>query len=148
MHRLIATWFGCGLAPFAPGTAGSFAAVILAAPLLNHPAWYLLIAALILTPIAIWSSDRTARALALKDPGLIVVDEVVGQWITLGGATALNWRSLLIGFVLFRLFDVWKPFPARRFEALPGGYGIVADDVMAGIYGALVLFACGKLALY
>jgi phosphatidylglycerophosphatase A len=144
--RILATWFGCGLVPFAPGTMGSLAAVVMAIPVATP--WYLLAAAVILTPVAIWSADVTARHLALKDPGLIVIDEVVGQWITLGGATHLNWRSLALGFVLFRLFDIWKPFPARRLEALPGGFGIVADDMMAGVYGSLVLFGCGWFNFY
>jgi len=78
----------------------------------------------------------------------VVVDEVVGQWITLAGAFTLNWKSWLAAFVLFRLFDVWKPFPVRRLERLPGGVGIVADDAMAGVYSALVLFAAGWFNLY
>ena len=139
--KILSTWFGCGLVPVAPGTAGSLAAVLLAIPFLHVPPWYFLIAALLLTPIGIWSAGVTARQLSRKDPGLIVIDEVIGQWITLAGATHLNWRSLLLGFLLFRLFDVWKPFPARRLEALPGGVGIVADDMMAGVYGLAVLAA-------
>jgi phosphatidylglycerophosphatase A len=148
LAKLLSTWFGCGLVPFAPGTAGSLAAVILAIPFIHTSPWYLLLAAVLLAPIAIWSADVTARRLALKDPGSIVIDEVVGQWITLAGATHLNWRSLLLGFLLFRLFDVWKPFPARRLEALPGGLGIVADDMMAGVYGLAVLLACGFFGIY
>ena len=77
-----------------------------------------------------------------------MVDEVLGQWITLAGATALNWKSWLAAFCLFRLFDIWKPPPVRQLEALPGGTGIVADDVMAGVYGALVLFLRGWFNLY
>jgi phosphatidylglycerophosphatase A len=146
--KLLATWFGCGLVPVAPGTVGSLAAVLLAIPFARTSPWYLLLAALILTPAAIWSADVTARQLSRKDPGLIVIDEVVGQWITLSGAAHLNWRSLILGFLLFRLFDVWKPFPARRLEALPGGLGIVADDMMAGVYGMAVLLVCGFLGLY
>lgn len=148
LAKILSTWFGCGLAPFAPGTAGSLAAVLLAILFIHTSPWYLLLAALLLTPIAIWSADSTAKQLSLKDPGLIVIDEVVGQWITLAGATHLNWRSLVLGFALFRLFDVWKPFPARRLEALPGGLGIVADDMMAGVYGLLVLSICGLAGLY
>ncbi len=83
-----------------------------------------------------------------KDPQFVVVDEVVGQWISLGGAARLNWKSLLAGFVLFRLFDIWKPWPARALEKLPRGYGIVMDDVMAGVYAALVLFLAGWFNLY
>ncbi len=146
--KLLATWFGCGLVPFAPGTAGSLAAVLLAVPFTRASPLFLLLAAALLTPVAFWSAGATARALSRKDPGLIVIDEVVGQWIALAGARRLNWRSLLIGFVLFRLFDVWKPFPARRLESLPGGFGIVADDIMAGVYASLVLFACGWFNFY
>ena len=90
----------------------------------------------------------TARQSKLKDPQIVVVDEVLGQWITLAGATSLNWKSWLAAFVLFRLFDIWKPPPIRRLEALHSGTGIVADDVMAGLYGALVLFVAGCFNLY
>jgi phosphatidylglycerophosphatase A len=76
------------------------------------------------------------------------VDEVVGQWMTLTGATVLNWKSWLLALALFRLFDIWKPPPVRQLERLPGGLGIVADDAMAGVYGALVLFAAGWFNLY
>ncbi|MCU1259987.1 MAG: phosphatidylglycerophosphatase [Bryobacterales bacterium] len=148
LPKVLSTWFGCGLAPVAPGTAGSLAAVLLAIPFIHTSPLYLLLAAVLLTPIAIWAADVTARQLSRKDPGLIVIDEVVGQWIALAGATHLNWRSLLLGFALFRLFDVWKPFPARRLEALPGGLGIVADDIMAGIYASLVLFLFGWFNFY
>jgi phosphatidylglycerophosphatase A len=73
----------------------------------------------------------------------VVIDEVVGQWITLAGASTLNWKSWLTAFVLFRLFDIWKPPPVRQLERIPGGAGIVLDDAMAGIYAALVLYAAG-----
>lgn len=146
-HKLLATWFGCGLVPVAPGTAGSLAAVVIAAFVPWRPLTFC-VAALALTPVAIWSAGATARDLGREDPGLVVIDEVVGQWITLSGASHLNWKSLLFGFALFRLFDVWKPWPARRLESLPAGYGIVADDFMAGIYGALVLSLLGWFNLY
>jgi phosphatidylglycerophosphatase A len=77
-----------------------------------------------------------------------VIDEVAGQWITLAGATAWNWKSLLIGFLLFRLFDIWKPAPVRQLERLPDGTGIMADDLMAGVYAAVVLYVAGRLNLY
>jgi phosphatidylglycerophosphatase A len=147
----IATWFGCGYAPVGPGTAGSAAAVLLA--LLAYaqwhfsPLWLLAPAAVLLAP-GIWAAGVVAKNLQQEDPGLVVVDEVIGQWITLAGATTLNWKSWLAGFILFRLFDIWKPFPVRQLEALPGGTGIVADDVMAGLYGALVLFTAGCFNLY
>jgi len=102
----------------------------------------------ILAAPAIWAAGVTARESGLKDPQIVVVDEVVGQWLTLAGAVQLNWKSWLLGFALFRLFDIWKPAPVRQLERLPGGIGIVADDAMAGIYGALVLFAAGWFNLY
>ena len=95
-----------------------------------------------------WAADVTAREIGRKDPGLVVVDEVVGQWITLAGAMTLNWKAWLAAFIPFRLFDIWKPPPVRQLERLPGGIGIVADDAMAGIYGAVVLFAMGWVHLY
>jgi phosphatidylglycerophosphatase A len=78
----------------------------------------------------------------------VVIDEVVGQWLTLAGARPLNWKSFLAAFVLFRLFDIWKPAPVRQLESLQGGAGIVADDLMAGVYAALVLFLAGCFNLY
>ena len=152
-HRLafaIATWFGCGYAPFAPGTAGSLAALGIAY-LLSTAGWrplHFAALALVMLPVGIWSATITAQVSGAKDPSIVVVDEVLGQWITLAGATALNWKSWLAGFILFRLFDIWKPPPVRRLEALPSGAGIVADDVMAGVYGALVLFLMGCFNLY
>ena len=73
---------------------------------------------------------------------------MAGQWITLAGATAFNWKSYLIGFLLFRLFDIWKPAPVRQLERLPTGTGIIADDLMAGVYGAVVLYLAGFYNLY
>ena len=144
---LIATWFGCGYAPVAPGTAGSLAALAIAWLLPLPPIGFGILALLLAGP-AMWAADVTARARGQEDPRIVVVDEVVGQWITLAGATALNWKSWLAALVLFRLFDIWKPAPARQLERLPGGIGIVADDVMAGLYAALVLFAAGWFSLY
>ena len=142
----ISTWFGCGRSPAAPGTVGSAAAVLIAIVLHRYaglqPWHFLLLAALLFGP-AVWASTISAAAANLKDPGFVVVDEVVGQWIALAGAHALNWVAFLAAFALFRLFDIWKPPPARQLEALPGGLGINADDVMAGVYAALVLLLAG-----
>jgi phosphatidylglycerophosphatase A len=148
---VIATWFGCGYFPVAPGTAGSLAALVLAYPLATWAHWrpfYFGVLAVAILPIGIWSATITAEQSHAKDPGIVVVDEVLGQWIALAGATVLNWKSWLAAFLLFRLFDIWKPPPVRRLEALPSGTGIVADDLMAGVYGALVLFLMGCFNLY
>jgi phosphatidylglycerophosphatase A len=134
----LATWFGCGLSPFAPGTVGSLAAVVIAY-LLGWPPWCFAVLGVAFTPIGIWAADVTARVKGKKDPGLVVIDEVVGQWITIAGASTLNWKALVAAFLLFRVLDIVKPPPARQFERLPGGLGIMADDIAAGIYGAMVL---------
>lgn len=151
LANLIATWFGCGRAPVAPGTAGSAAAVVIAVVLHEYAgfAWwhFLLMAALLFYP-AVAASTVAAHAAQKKDPGFVVVDEVIGQWIALAGARHYTWQTYLAAFVLFRLFDIWKPPPVRQLEKLPAGWGINADDVMAGIYAALVLFAAGCFNLY
>ncbi len=147
----IATWFGCGYAPVAPGTVGSAAAIVIAALLTVYAGFgplHVALLAAVLTPPGMWAASRVARALGKEDPGRVVVDEVLGQWLTLAGAGLLNLKTLAAGFVLFRLFDIWKPVPVRQLERLPGGIGIVADDLAAGVYGALVLFAAGWFNLY
>ncbi len=146
--RLLATWFGCGLFPKAPGTVGSLAAALMVLAFLSAAPWTWAVAAATLFPVAVWAAGETARQLGHKDPQIVVVDEVLGQWITLAGATRFNWRAVGIGFVLFRLFDIWKPWPIRPLEKLPGGWGIVLDDCMAGVFAALVLFACGWFNFY
>jgi phosphatidylglycerophosphatase A len=142
LANLVSTWFGCGYAPKGPGTAGSAAAIAIAILLHEFAGlgrWhFLLLAALLFAP-GVWAATRTARALGLKDPGIVVVDEVIGQWIALAGAAHLDWIAYAAAFALFRLFDIWKPPPVRQFESLPEGLGIIADDVMAGIYAAVVL---------
>jgi phosphatidylglycerophosphatase A len=151
LANLLATWFGCGRSPVAPGTVGSLAALAIAAVLHEYAGfapWHFLILAAVFTYPAIWSAGAAARAQKVKDPGFVVIDEVLGQWIALAGARPLNWKSYIAAFVLFRLFDIWKPPPARRLEALPGGLGINADDIAAGLYAALVLFAAGWFNLY
>jgi phosphatidylglycerophosphatase A len=147
----IATWFGCGYSPVAPGTAGSLAALAIGIVLHEYAglaAWHFLILAAALFVPATWAATVTSEVMKLKDPQIVVVDEVLGQWIALAGARALNWKSYLAAFALFRLFDIWKPPPVRQLEALPGGLGINLDDVMAGAYGALVLFVAGCFNLY
>jgi phosphatidylglycerophosphatase A len=148
---LLSTWFGCGYFPIAPGTVGSLAALAIAIPLhqlAGFAWWHFLLLAAIGTAPAIWSASETAQALKLKDPGIVVIDEVLGQWVALAGAHPFNWKSYAAAFALFRLFDIWKPPPVRQLEALPEGTGIVADDLMAGIYAALVLFLAGCFNLY
>jgi phosphatidylglycerophosphatase A len=143
---VVATWFGCGYSPFAPGTVGSAAALAIGIALREWaglPWWGFLALALLLTGPAIWAAGVTATVLKIKDPGCVVVDEVLGQWIALAGAHTYDWKHYAAAFILFRLFDIWKPAPVRQLESLPGGIGINADDMMAGVYAALVLFIAG-----
>jgi phosphatidylglycerophosphatase A len=148
---LLSTCGYVGFFPIAPGTAGSIVALLVAL-LLHHylgfPPWTFAVLALLLFPIAVRASTITAKANSVDDPGFVVIDEVIGQWITLAGATQLNWKSALAGLLLFRLFDIWKPPPVRQLERLHGGLGINADDAMAGLYGALVLWLAGWFNLY
>jgi len=137
---VVATFFGAGLGKPGPGTWGSVAAVLLWAAFARFlnptPAALLiaLIAGIVLSiGLGVPAATIAARESARHDPGFVVIDEVAGQWIVLIGSPA-DWRHALIALVLFRLFDITKPFPARQLERLPDGWGIVFDDVAAGLY--------------
>jgi phosphatidylglycerophosphatase A len=145
----ISTFFGCGYFPKAPGTIGSLAGIGTAALFHYWGAGRVTLFAIIVVsfPIAVWASTRTARALGREDPGQVVADEVLGQWVTLLGAAVWNWKTYLVAFLLFRVLDIWKPQPVRKAESLPDGLGIVTDDVIAGIYGALILYIGTQLRL-
>jgi phosphatidylglycerophosphatase A len=136
----VATFFGAGLGKPGPGTWGSVAAVLLWAAFARflHPAPATLLIALIAgivlsIALGVPAATIAARESGRHDPGFVVIDEVAGQWIALLGSPA-DWRHALIALVLFRLFDITKPFPARQLERLPEGWGIVFDDVAAGLY--------------
>jgi phosphatidylglycerophosphatase A len=136
----VATFFGAGFGKPGPGTWGSVAAVLLWAALAFafHPAAQTLLITLLIgialtLLLGIPAATIVARESGRHDPQIVVIDEVAGQWIALLGSHA-NWRHALIALVLFRLFDMTKPFPLRRLEDLPEGWGIVLDDVGAGLY--------------
>lgn len=140
---LIATFFGVGHLQPGSGTWAAAITVIAwwAASHLVAPRWLLsveAIVALAITLIGIPPSTTVARESGRKDPGFVVIDEVAGQMISLIGVP-LNWKYLLASFILFRGFDIVKPFPLRRLERLPGGTGIMMDDVGAGLYVVLLL---------
>ena len=197
LAMIIATAFGVGYLPKAPGTFGSLVGIAVA--ILTHPVclfilieamishsrsvgigfdvpplqerWAFvillvpsLLAFLVVSAIGVWSSTVMAARAGISDPQFVVIDEVAGMMLTLvlgiaplslpthllptenasvfalySGLSLLNWRYLLLGFLLFRLFDIWKPFPVRQLERLPRGWGIMADDWMAGIYAAILL---------
>ncbi len=140
---LAATFFGAGRLRPGPGTWGSAAAILAWAVLsrwIPAQAQCVVLAGLALLAIVagIPAATRFARALQLKDPQTVVIDEVAGQWITLLVAP-VSWKTLLLGFILFRAFDILKPPPVRQLERLPEGTGIVMDDVAAGLYALLVM---------
>ena len=135
----IATWFGAGLVPRIPGTAGSIAAIPLAWGLSAVGVPAVALAAALVTAVGIWAADVVVERSGAKDPPIVVVDEVAGMLVT-ALAAAPDWRSQLGGFVLFRIADQTKPFPARAAERrLPGGWGVVLDDVAAGVWSAAAL---------
>lgn len=137
--RLLATVFGAGRFPVAPGTFASLLAALAFKLVLSEATWPIqigVIAALFI--IGVWAAGRHSAELGRKDPRPVVVDEVCGQWLAFLFAPP-TWGFLAAGFLLFRAFDVVKPFPIRRLETLPSGWGIMADDVLAGIYSAAVL---------
>jgi phosphatidylglycerophosphatase A len=135
---VIATGFGSGYAPFAPGTAGSAVGLLFVWGMSTLGLAGQCVAVLAVTAISMIAADTVAKSMGLKDPGLIVADEIAGMMVTMI-AIPLSVKSVLLGFILFRVMDVVKPPPARQFEQFKGGVGIVADDLMAGVYAQLVL---------
>jgi phosphatidylglycerophosphatase A len=141
----IATLFGAGRSPIVPGTAGTLVAVplaLLAARLL--PAWGFAAAAAVLTLLGVWAGGMSARLLETKDPRPVVIDEAAGYFVSLL-FMPIDVYTVAGGFILFRIMDIVKPPPAGRVEGWPGGWGIVADDVVAGIYANLSLRALTSL---
>ncbi len=136
----LATFFGAGYLKPGPGTYGSVAAAVLwllGGWLLHHDGYRLTIATTVaiacVTFAGIPAATRVAREAGQKDPGFVVVDEVAGQWVALLFVPPL-WTNALVAVLLFRFFDILKPPPIRRFEALPEGWGIMADDLVAGLF--------------
>ena len=140
---MIATFFGIGHLQPGSGTWASAVTILLwwAASHRQQPGWQItvaLIASIAITLIGIPASTVVARESRRKDPGFVVIDEVAGQMIALIGVP-VHWKYLVAGFILFRSFDIVKPFPLRRLEELPGGTGIMMDDVGAGLYALALL---------
>ena len=136
----LATGFGSGLSPVAPGTMGTIVGVVLYA--LFFPFSYLaqLIFVVVSIAVAIYVSGWLAESEGGKDPQIVVADEIVGLFTTfLFLPYRPDWIIVVAGFALFRVFDIWKPWPIKKFEDLPGGYGIVLDDVVAGVFANILL---------
>ena len=138
--RAVATWFGCGLSPWAPGTIGSIGALPLHLLLCTLSAWQHGLAVLALCGLGVWAAQRYAEARAEIDPQRVVIDEVAGTAIALGLVRDSGYLAALAALIAFRVFDIWKPGPIRRLEhARPVGLGIMLDDLLAGVFaGALI----------
>jgi len=145
-HNFIATGFGSGYSPIAPGTAGSLLAMLIwwgysllfshciSIPVLTF------IVIVVFTSAGVWSSSVVEKYWG-EDPSRVVVDEMVGTWIALLAVPeGAHWGYMLAAFVLFRFFDIVKPLGVRKMESLPSGFGIMADDILAGIYGFIVIY--------
>ncbi len=146
--HLLATWFGAGLLPKAPGTWGSLAALPFAWAIAaaGGPV-ALLVAAAVALAAGIWAAGILERAAQAKDPGHVVIDEVAGQWLTLV-PVAPDPLLYAIGFVLFRIADIFKPWPANWCDRkLAGGLGVMLDDIVAGAYAAVALYFIAEYLL-
>jgi phosphatidylglycerophosphatase A len=139
--HFLAFGFGSGLSPKAPGTVGTLAAIPLYLLLMNLPLTGYLLAVLLISVAGIWICGESSRRLGVHDHGGIVWDEFAGFLLTMTAAPQ-GWAWIVLGFALFRLFDIWKPWPVRVADRqLHGGLGIMLDDILAGIYAWLVLQA-------
>jgi phosphatidylglycerophosphatase A len=140
--QLIATGFGLGYLPIFPGTWGSLATAVAVYGLYQLPFPHIfgihLALALLLFPVAWYCSEKASRAMGTADPSVVVIDEVFGQALALL-FVPVTLTTVIIGLILFRIFDIFKPFPVSSAERLHGGLGIVADDLIAGVYAGLVL---------
>ena len=142
--HLIATAGYVGSVPVAPGTAGAVVGVALVVGLRALESESVALAVLVVVlGLGVWSAGVVERDLGGSDPGAVVIDEVAGMLITLMWVP-VGWAGLVFGFLAFRAFDIVKPFPARTAERLPGGWGIMVDDVVAGMYGQIAV----RLALW
>ncbi len=135
----LATGFGAGLAPVAPGTAGTLVGVLICLLCLPLPWTLRLVFVFVLFMLSIYIGEQAEKIYQKKDDQRIVIDEIVGLQITML-PIAINILNLCAAFALFRVFDIWKPFPIKNLQKLPGGWGVVIDDVAAGIYAAIVLW--------
>jgi phosphatidylglycerophosphatase A len=138
--KAIATSFGAGFVPIAPGTAGTAVTIPLAWALADAPLWAYIIVTIFVTLVGVWAAHHADILWGTHDCQKIVIDETAGYLVTMLPVDKHHWPALLCGFVAFRIYDQFKPFPARRFQdKLPGGWGVVLDDVAAGVWGAVTM---------
>lgn len=143
--HFLAFGFGSGLSPFAPGTAGTLAAIPLYLLLVQLPLWGYVAVLLVMSLVGIWICGESSRRLGVHDHSGIVWDEFAGFLLTMLAAPT-GWVWIVVGFFLFRLFDIWKPWPIRLVDRdVPGGFGIMFDDILAGIYAWIALQVLARL---
>jgi phosphatidylglycerophosphatase A len=143
----IATLFGIGRAPVAPGTVASVVALILAWPIVLYGGRFgLLAAGIAASAIGSWAGEHYAHDTKQADPSECVVDELAGQWIACAFAP-VSFLAFLFAFVLFRIFDILKPWPISKLEKLPGGFGIMADDLGAAVAAGVIIAICAHLRI-
>ncbi len=140
MSRLVASFFGVGFFPVAPGTAGSAAALLTGAVLMLGPPWLLPLGAALTVAAGYFVIPRAVTD-PYADPGWVVIDEVAGQWIALLGLAGISVAGLILAFAGFRLLDIWKPGPVGWADRQTGAFGIMTDDILAGGGVALALYA-------
>jgi phosphatidylglycerophosphatase A len=142
--HVLAVWFGCGHVPIAPGTVGTLGAIPLYLVVRPYGLGAVAAVAVVVTLVGVWAAGDVERRLGSKDPQIVCIDEVAGVFITWLAAPSTT-AGLVAGVVLFRIFDQWKPWPARAAERLGGGAGVMLDDVAAGVWGAAVLLIARPL---
>lgn len=146
--HFLAFGFGSGLSPKAPGTMGTLMAIPLYLLLTGLPLWGYLLAVTLVSVAGIWICGESSRRLGVHDHGGIVWDEFAGFLLTMTAAPQ-GWQWILLGFVLFRLFDIWKPWPIRVADnRVDGGLGIILDDLLAGVYAWLLLQLIARFVAY
>jgi phosphatidylglycerophosphatase A len=142
IHELLATFLKIGYCPIAPGTAASLVVVLIYRFFLRGLSWpiYAALCGAIFV-MGVWASQRNAEAKGIEDPRTIVIDEVLGQLVALFALhfTDTSWPLLLAAFLLFRFFDILKPLLIRRAERFAGGWGIMLDDLLAGLYSGILI---------
>ena len=149
--RLLATWFGCGYSRFAPGTVGTLGALPFVYVLHTFGIAVYWAGTVLVTLAGVWASGRVAAELGVEDPQSVVIDEVSGTLIAVGLASGLAFRENFVVFgvavLAFRLFDIWKPGPIDSVQSLPRGWGIMADDVLAGVAAGMVANGVGAFLI-
>jgi phosphatidylglycerophosphatase A len=137
--KILATGFGAGLSPVAPGTFGTIVGVLICLCSYPLPGPFRFVFVVAISGVSIYVAGQAETLYAKKDDQRIVIDEIAGFQMAML-PVAITGLHLCIAFVLFRIFDIWKPFPVNRLQNLPGGLGVVADDLGAGFYVAIIMF--------